>query len=125
MREIKFRAFYKPKKIMCDVVQVDFGADNYYLVNSKNQREYFLCTYDKIELMQFTGLCDKHGNKIYEGDVLNMRNRYLKKDNQVFKNTGEVYFEKGVFRCDQIPLAYLDELEIIGNIYDNSKISEE
>lgn len=119
MKTIKFKAYLKTENKILNVLRVDFQHDEVLL---EDLQEY---AFSEVCLMQFTGLCDKHGNEIYEGDILNMRNRYLKKDNQVFKNTGEVYFEKGVFRCDQIPLAYLDELEIIGNIYDNSKISEE
>lgn len=123
MRTIKFRGKTKSDNQWVYGFYFKIDENHYILENvlGGSQKQEII----PKTLGQFTEIYDKNGIEIYEGDILNMRNRYLKKDNQVFKNTGEVYFEKGVFRCDQIPLAYLDELEIIGNIYDNSKISEE
>lgn len=56
-RPIEFRAWDKVNKKMVDVI--DFSCMNYP---------------DKYEVMQFTGLLDKHGNKIWEGDVVEFRN---------------------------------------------------
>jgi len=61
MREIKFRAWDKEKKVML------FMSDGSF----SNHRIWWLETndcQDRYILMQFTGLKDKNGKEIYEGD---------------------------------------------------------
>jgi uncharacterized phage protein (TIGR01671 family) len=66
MRELKFRAWYKPEKKMIYNIQKEFeerielGMDCFsdYLNN------------DDFIVEQYTGLKDKNGRKIYEGDVI-------------------------------------------------------
>lgn len=71
-REILFRAWHKQKKIMCDVLLICF-VNRYvnvlpeYQLEGGNQEEW---RFDEIELMQFTGLTDMMGQKIFEGDVV-------------------------------------------------------
>lgn len=83
-----------------------------------------------LELMQFTGLHDKNGKEIYEGDILSISNG---------KAVGVVEFQNAQFHLNYIKdefrnwskSKFLDEYssshsqEVIGNIYENPELLEE
>lgn len=65
--------------------------------------------------MQFTGLHDKNGKEIYEGDI-------VKRD--LDGDVGMVEIDSGVFTMSgdcQLPL-FQETVEIIGNIYENPEL---
>lgn len=95
---------------------------------------------------QFTGLCDKNGKKIFEGDILKAtyteQRQYQGVSYQDEHSCVEevIYNEKSAcfmlkIMCEDVPLyrplhnfgslANIKELEVIGNIYDNPELLEE
>lgn len=127
MREIKFRACLKeeyysvlnPEKKIYDVENLDFDKNEAYL------SECGWYDFDDIELMQNTGLKDKNGVKIFEGDIV----KHIK------GNTYTVEFYNGGFKLLRFniyegkPVSYHDfevriltEIEVIGNIYENKEL---
>ena len=66
---------------------------------------------------QYTGLKDKNGQRIFEGDILSLR----------AGRPHVVRFEDGSFILEDsaIPISFAIKFEIIGNIYDNPKFLKE
>ena len=113
MRDIKFRFFDTKSKTMHSDQNV------YDCVGINDNFENFAD--DHYDVMQFTGLKDKSGKEIYEGDVLGQRLEPL----------GYVVYLDGSFRVnlgsEQQPPSPLNQdrcnrLETIGNIHENPEL---
>lgn len=83
---------------------------------------------DPLTFGQYTGLTDKNGSKIFEGDIVNcvydgdLRTYIVvwDKDELDFKATNGEEQYRNNFQY----LSCCDEIEIIGNIYDNPELLE-
>ena len=79
----------------------------------------------------FTGRTDKNDKKVFEGDILYVK--FKVSDSKTLTYVGVVKYEddKGVFicenaeRCDGLYVFGSDDYEVIGNIFDNSKLMED
>jgi len=66
-REIKFRAWDKQNKRMFEVDGLSFR--NQYVTDEAGQHTF---KFNQCDLIQYTGLKDKNGKDIYEGDILSL-----------------------------------------------------
>jgi len=105
MREIKFRAWHKGSEVMCKPLKLELAGmyDSDYIV------------------MQFTGLKDKNGKEIYEGDILQLD--YANKDRIVCEYV--VYGNVSRFIMGEEEVVFTGGAEVIGNIYENPELLTE
>ncbi|HEM5185965.1 TPA: hypothetical protein U1309_001061 [Streptococcus suis] len=88
-------------------------------------------TYDGAVLMQSTGLFDKNGKEIFEGDVV-LENGWRKVavsfgTQEIAENFGDKRIFQGfnLYLGGGYPEAVMSKYEIIGNIYENPELMEE
>ena len=104
-----------------------------YFDDSINYRFDHFCTGadEDVEFMQSTGIKDKNGVEVYEGDVINYRNSFRNpmtgsgslSINRDFK----IIFENGEFKAKGFDIRLKNILsysEVIGNIYENPELLE-
>jgi uncharacterized phage protein (TIGR01671 family) len=134
-REVKFRALEKNLKEIIPVHNINFVNR---MINTGSAWRLF----DEIELMQYTGLKDKNGNEIYEGDIVSGESyetsmaRHWGNDVDEKEKCYEIQFIRGSFRLcdvesknwvaviDHHVMSKVENLVVIGNIYDNSNLLE-
>lgn len=140
MREIKFRAWHTEMNCMCswEEILLALKSDHGRLMFPEKLPEvlpkYFIREIDsavrviynyeifgnpKIILMQSTGLHDKNGKEIWEGDIV----RYQSfTDGQIY--TSKVHFENGCFCGGGVWLKNLvwEHCEVLGNIYEHNHL---
>jgi len=127
-REIKFRAWDKPNKRMC-YFNNGFIQNNEYdiwhldAVNDCDNICDVPCE-DNIELMQFTGLKDKNGKEIYEGDIIKDDENYQGVVEWNEDYVGWNYYDKHVEEHLDFQCVGENHLEVIGNIYENKELIE-
>ena len=112
MREIKFRFFDTQHKMMLNDLDVADLTINQSLKDD-----------DDWKIMQFTGLKDRNGIEIYEGDILHFINCFMDVNENV-----EVIFENAMFKfvtkTEKFVFGRSENysLEVIGNIYENKEL---
>jgi uncharacterized phage protein (TIGR01671 family) len=127
VREIKFRVWDKTNKRMGLIINIDYFHELsgillyrlfYYDLDEDVEDWANNCiTGDEGILMQYTGLKDKNGKEIYEGDLM------THPDFKV-KDVGSVTFLKGCFLLSGWDCVRTDfsKGEVIGNIYENPEL---
>lgn len=114
MRTIKFRAWDKTKEKMGTPFEPLKEMSNYNTDQNVYDRFPKTC-----EFMQFTGLLDKNGKEICEGDIV----RGVNPQSDAPHGQSEVFYGYGQWQ----PFSYLgtwdgNNFEIIGNIYENPEL---
>ena len=117
MREIKFRAWDKENNCMIeDWYVITIERDDAFLGRQAQTLGH--------EIMQFTGLKDKNGKEIYEGDIIKAIYEHKEEFGEVFYDEEHGLFDvRGNLwkSCEDL---YCSEkyYEVIGNIYENQEL---
>lgn len=131
----KFRAWDKKENNWVDYpIYIDANGDVYWEHYERGLQEA-----DDLIVMQSTGLVDKNGVEIFEGDWIRVETQakdngefpigYVARANdkpEMFIALPEQHKETGErqYHLENLYKHYSDEFEVIGNIYENSDLME-
>lgn len=123
----RFRAWDKDLKTMYeadDIVYIDF-KEKQICVESLFFEKWSCYNFDDIVLMQSTGLKDKNGKEIFEGDVVKLAKDVYSEPAyyEIVRHRGGAYrLESKRYGCE-LWLRHTD-CEIVGNIHTNPELAE-
>lgn len=125
MRKLKFRA-WNGYRILKDKELRENAELLYTKAGSSDQYMYdiLLPNSKDLILMQYTGLKDRNGKEIYEGDILD----YAYDKFEVLYHKGSFKIRKLKFENGNVHLledCSFDDVKVIGNIYENSELLED
>lgn len=133
MKEIKFRAWHPQVKRMFEVGDIDFIKEEVML------RHWGWESLNDIDLMQYTGLHDKNGRSIYEGDIVSFGSVWNNGDNEDIDeefHIGVVEYDPNYavynVNCEEsgerhfmfMDVVNYDGFGVIGNIFENPELLE-
>lgn len=127
MRPIKFRAWDSDRKlIVTNFSLLKADTTPQYIIGITDEGIPFAGTYDDngdwidLELMQFTGLHDRNGREIYEGDVVKYKTFYYGKEKEHIRAIKWEEWDSDDFGQPHCAgFRDIDTgLEVIGNIYE-------
>lgn len=123
----KFRAWHNELGRMMLVKTMFFSAGELeeLELNDSIMNDYVTAYPDEIELMQSTGLFDKNGKEIFEGDIVKMAKDVYSDLTyyEIVRHRGGAYrLESNQHGCE-LRLRHTN-CEVIGNIYENPKFLE-
>ena len=121
MKNLKLRAWSKTEKIMSDVKKIDFNNGE---VDARSFEETAI---EEVELMSSTGLYDKNGQEIFEGDIITKdEGENLGIVRYGVCHTSLCFYVEGNYKGSELTYPINPNFpryyKVIGNIYENEKL---
>lgn len=128
-REIKFRVWDKKEnEWVVSPVIISHGTN----VMVGRDRDGNPMYREEIDIQQYTGLKDKNGKEIYEGDILRENLTLEMASDGESANVGRVFFAAGTFMIDGDGSLYehtysltpdiLEDYLVVGNVFENPEL---
>ena len=128
----RYRAWVKIGKRMVfseDILDIDYEnkeivTQQVYFENGlPDDRDIYCYDFDEIELMQSTGLKDKNGKEIFEGDIVKMAKDVYSEPTyyEVVRHYGGAYRLESKQHGCELWLRHTD-CEVVGNVYENKEL---
>ena len=131
MRELKFRAWNRQDNEYITGNRIRVDGDGLLYIDRITVKTAFVHHTRKnpwFIVEQYTGLKDKNGTEIYEGDIIRAP-VYI---GRIFYDEEYAYFKLKTSRSDHCFIALMqqleiemDDLEVVGNIHENPELLEE
>lgn len=123
MRELKYRVYDNTEKCYSDKA---FSIDQLGICYVQDEDGYGEeIDEERYIVEQYTGIKDKNGKEIYEGDIVTLDGEW-----EVIKDTdcSVITFENGCFRVgdgyENEAGSYLSDWRVIGNVHENANLLE-
>ena len=113
--EVKDDEDYTACSMWIDPKNVDYKCEPHW--------SHFEPYHKDIKLMQYTGLKDKNGKEIYEGDILSCNKNNETYIVQIENMMEEIFIEDSYYHLDKNVIKWWN-IKVIGNIYDNPELIE-
>ena len=129
MKEICFRAWDKKEKKMHNVIQILWGSEpNPHPLSVDFFDSIKPHLFEDVELMQYTGLRDKNGKRIYEGDIVKFdKYEWYRSPVRTKKDIDKLpeYYEEVTFDHIGVHISESDlntYCEVVGNKFENPEL---